>query len=164
MVYYFLSVRRRVADDAAVFDEDDSFGMLCDVRFVGDEDDRPVLLLVEPLKGPKDDFAGFRVKISRRFIGKDERGIVDQRPCDGAALDLSAGKLVGKMIKMPFIQSGGAQCRFGGSFPFASFPALIYQGQHHVAQRSRARQKIERLEYEPYFVLSDIGQIIIGKF
>ena len=42
--------------------------------------------------------AGLGVKRARRFVGKDDFGVVHQGTCDGDALHLAAGKLVGLLV------------------------------------------------------------------
>ena len=54
-------------------------------------------LAVETLKESHDLPTGLGVKVSGRFIGKQNLGIVHQRPRDRDALTLATGKLAGAM-------------------------------------------------------------------
>ena len=76
------------------------FAVARNALVVGDQDDRDPFLLVELLKDPQDLLAGVRVEVSRRFVGKEQRGTVDQGPGDGHALLLSAGKLRGLVVQV----------------------------------------------------------------
>ena len=46
----------------------------------------------------EDGFAGMRVEIAGRLVGEDDLGTVHQRPGDGHALLLAAGKLHRAML------------------------------------------------------------------
>ena len=67
-----------------------------DVTFVGDEHNR-MSFVIEFLKCTKHDITCFRVEVSGRLIGKNERRVIDERACDSDALNLSSGELIGKM-------------------------------------------------------------------
>ena len=60
---------------------------------VGDQNERGSGFVGEFAEKSKDVFAVRRIEISRRFIGKEQRGPMDERPRDGDALLFSAGEL-----------------------------------------------------------------------
>src|SRR5438105_13893740 len=70
----------------------DALRVLRDVRFVRDQDDC-LSFIIQLLKDAHDFFRGSRVEVPGRFVGEKNRRIGDQRPGDGDALLLSAGKL-----------------------------------------------------------------------
>ena len=72
-----------------VAETDNTEGMLGDVRFMRDQDDR-VSLPVQVLEEHHDLFAGLGVQVSGRLIGQDDRGAVRQRARQRQPLTLSA--------------------------------------------------------------------------
>ena len=54
---------------------------------------------VERFEHLHDFFAGGRVQVAGRLVGQDHVRVVDQRPGDGHALLLAAGKLEGPMVE-----------------------------------------------------------------
>ena len=50
----------------------------------------------------QNDLAGLGIKISRRLVGKDERGIVDERPRDRDALHHASRELVRMILPKRF--------------------------------------------------------------
>ena len=61
----------------------------------------------------------FRVKITRRFIGEQQRGLIDQRARNRYALLLAAGKLRG-CVRQSVAQTDALQCCAGSPMPFMS--------------------------------------------
>ena len=61
----------------AIFESNDSFGMLGDVIFVSDHNDR-LSLIVELLKKSHDFVGRFGIEVTGRFIGQNKRWVVDQ--------------------------------------------------------------------------------------
>ena len=84
----------QIGQHLAVLHADDPPGVAGDVRLVRHHDDRlpGVVQLVEQAE---DFLARAAVEIAGRLVGQQDRGLVDQRPGDGDALLLAAGKLVG---------------------------------------------------------------------
>src|SRR5436309_2133083 len=82
---------------------------------------------------------------------------------DRIALLLATGKLVGKVISaigeaddIQTVQRTIADLGSGKS-PFAP----VEHRKLDVLQRGRARQKVEALEHETDFLISDVGQLIL---
>jgi hypothetical protein len=51
------------------------------------------------LKNLHDFNRGFGIKVSRGLVGQKQRGLIHEGPCDGNALLLASGELVGMMIR-----------------------------------------------------------------
>ena len=83
-----------VSFDHPIFDVNDAMGVLRDVVLVGYEDNG-ISLSVETVKQGHDVIAGLRVEVASRFVGKNDGGLVHQRPGNRHSLPLSAGQFVG---------------------------------------------------------------------
>src|SRR5690606_23908061 len=82
-------------DDAAIFHHHDGIGKTADDReVVGDEDIGEAQPVAERCEQLDDLGLYFDVERGNRFVADDDPGFGNQRPCDGYALSLSAGKLV----------------------------------------------------------------------
>jgi len=90
----------RIIYDEAIAQDNITSGIGGDVRLVGDHDDRNASL-VQLLEDSHDFNAGPAVQVSGRLIREQDLGVIDQRPRNGDALLLSAGKLTGMMILAP---------------------------------------------------------------
>src|SRR4051812_31892059 len=84
--------------------------MFGDIELVCNKDDSAAMFSIQFLKRPENDFARSRIQIARRFICKNERRIIDERPRYGDALDLSARELVALVVEMRFPESCRSQC------------------------------------------------------
>ena len=60
-----------VGSDLAVTNEDNAVSMVCNVVFMGDENDG-VSLTVEILEEGHDFFAGFRIQVARGLVRQDD--------------------------------------------------------------------------------------------
>lgn len=87
-----------VVDDLAVFDADDAVGVFGGMGFVSDQYDG-VAFFVQVLEYLHDLYTRFGVQIAGRFVGEDDRGIVDEGAGDGYALLFSAGYLIGVIVQ-----------------------------------------------------------------
>ena len=103
------------------------------------------------------------VEVARRFVGKNERGVVDERARDRDALDLASGKFVRLVFKMCFVHAGRYERRGGAFFALCFIHTCINEWQHDITKHARARQEVERLEHEPDLILADIGELFVGK-
>jgi hypothetical protein len=81
----------RVANDQPVPHRDHSLGVSRNVRFVGDYDDRETFFSIEPLEDRYDFDARPRIQVSRRFIRKQDRGVLYEGSSDPDALLLPTG-------------------------------------------------------------------------
>ncbi len=135
-------------------------GVQCDIVFVGDEHDG-VALLVEAFEERHDFVAGGGVEVAGRFVGQQNRWIVDQGASYGNTLALTAGELVGLVVHALFEihlahgELGALQALVGGH-------AGVDQGQLDVVQRAGARQQVEGLENEADFLVANAGQLIVA--
>ena len=91
-------VRIGVSDDLTVNNADNSCGIgFGKLGIVCYHDDQTVFCdLLEKLH---DLYAGFRVQSARRFVRKQNFGVIDQRSCDGDTLHLSARHLIRTFIQ-----------------------------------------------------------------
>ena len=64
---------------------------------MGDEDDGAALM-GEFAEEVEDELAGVGVEVSGGLVGEDNLGVVDEGACDGDALLLAAGELVGPVL------------------------------------------------------------------
>src|SRR5438093_9684487 len=78
--------------------------VLRDVHFVRDEHYRDAPLLVQALEDAHHFDAGFRVEVSGRLVGQQNRRAVDERARDGDALLLTARQLI-RMVIRPVAQT-----------------------------------------------------------
>ena len=83
---------RRIADEPAVAERQQTRGERGDVLLVRDDDDRDAAA-IELLQQRHDFEARRGVERARRLVGEDELGVVDQRAGDGHALLLPARQL-----------------------------------------------------------------------
>src|SRR6476660_2379539 len=85
--------------DPAVAEADEPRAVLRNVNLVGDQDDGDPALDVETLENVHDLDAGARIEVARWFVGKQDRGFVDQRARNFHALLLSARELVRVVVQ-----------------------------------------------------------------
>jgi len=78
-----------IACNDTVPDGDDSVSVLCDVRFVSDEDDG-IAARVELVEESHDLVASLGVKVTGGFVGEDDRGLIHQGAGNRNALTLAA--------------------------------------------------------------------------
>ena len=101
-----------------------------------------------------------RIEIAGRFVGEQQARLVDQRPCDGHALLLAAGKLA-RRVALAIAQPEDLKCRAG---PLEANGATdraggrVVERQADILQRARARQQIEALEHEAEALAADARQ------
>src|SRR5262245_4902531 len=76
----------RSIDQHALFEVDQAMRLLRRLRVVRDHDDRLVELDVEAVEQTQNLAAGRTIEIAGRLVGDDQRGIGDQRACDGHTL------------------------------------------------------------------------------
>src|SRR6266542_4313545 len=133
-----------------------------DIPFVRYEDDR-VTALIQTLEQIHDLFAGFRIEITGRLVGQNNRRPVDERTRDGDALTLTAGKLIG------FVMHAIAEadvCQHLRRTFHATFglDTRINERQLDVAQRCRSREKVERLKHEADLAIANGRELVVIHF
>ena len=106
--------------------------MAGDVFFVGDDDNR-LALFIELLEERHDFFARFGIEISGGLVGEDDRGIVDEGPCDGDALALSAGQFIRPMVE-PITEADVLQGMLGFFQAVAAAEAGVNERKLDVVQ------------------------------
>src|SRR4051812_20196885 len=84
--------------DASVAELDDARAVLGDVHFVRDEHDGDAALDIQFLEDVHDLDRRAGIEVARRFVGEQDRRLVDERARDGDALLLTAGELIGIVV------------------------------------------------------------------
>ena len=153
-------IRICVVGHFAVKQADDAGAVLLGkVGVVRDHDDEFVLRdLFEDLH---DLHAGHGVKRARRFVGKQDIGIVDQRPRDGHALHLPARHLVGlfaDLIAQPHLLQGGD----GAGAALLAGNARKRQRQFDVGEHRLVRDEVVTLKHETHRMVA-VG-VPVGVF
>ena len=87
-----------------------------------DHQDRSALG-IQPAQNVHDFGFGARVKIARRFVSQNDLRVIDQRPRNGNALLLTAGKLKRSMIQS--IAESDFPGQINTTIPFARADARI---------------------------------------
>ena len=136
-----------VGNDRTVLDFDDPAGKARDVVVVGHDDDGvpPPVQLGEDVH---DVLAAFGVERAGGFVGKDDAAAVHERPGDGNALLLAAGKLVGLVLQLV----RQAQIREQGLGPVKARLFVhpgVYGGKGHVFRGGQRGEQVVALEDEP---------------
>src|SRR5438094_289845 len=89
-----------------------------------------------------------RIQVAGWFVGKQNRGIVDQRASDRHALTLTAGELVRPMVH-PAGEFDLLERKFRASIAIFRLNPGVYQRKFDVSERRRARQQVEGLKHKP---------------
>ena len=136
-----------VGNDRTVLDFDDPAGKARDVVVVGHDDDGvpPPVQFGEDVH---DVLAAFGVERAGGFVGKDDAAAVHERPGDGNALLLAAGKLVGLVLQLV----RQAQIREQGLGPVKARLFVhpgVYGGKGHVFRGGQCGEQVVALEDEP---------------
>ncbi len=150
-----------VGDDLAVAEGDDALGELGDVGVVGDEHDRPPLV-VERLENRDDLLRGVRVEVAGRLVGEQDGRIVHQAAGDGDALLLAARQLRRGVV--PALRQAHpleAPARPRPAFGVGHVGLRrVEQRQLDVLEGVGARQQVEVLEHEADLVVADLGAAV----
>ncbi len=128
-----------------------------------DDDDCFVLFLVQFFQKGNDDVAGFGVEVAGRLVGEDDFWIVDECACDGDALHLSAGELVGIVVRAVFEPD---KCEDGTCFfAYVCFCMLFlkFEREHDIFECGKRGDQIELLEDKTYFLSADGCKVGFGK-
>jgi hypothetical protein len=123
-------------------------------------DDRDAAF-IQLLKNPHNLDAGFAVEIPRRFISQDNIRVVDESARERDTLLLATRKLTRMMIFAP-TQTDGCKDLVGHLAQLRSAVTLrtVKKRQLNVFARGSAREKIEVLENETEFLISNVGKLI----
>ncbi len=146
--------------DLAVLQANDSFGVCCDLVFMGDHNDR-ASFVIEPLKEGHDFIRRHRIEIACRFVGKDKIGIVHQRAGNRHPLLLTTGQLGGPVAESITESHHGGQhlapfARLGGQ------PSHVVQWDFDIFYDAQLWDEIVGLKHKPDSGGSDSRQFIVG--
>ena len=81
-----------------IFQSNDSLGTLGNVIFVSHQNDCAAFF-VQFIEDGEDFFGRHRIQVTRRFVGENEEGVVDQAACDRNTLLLATRKLRRAMVQ-----------------------------------------------------------------
>jgi hypothetical protein len=116
---------------------------------VGNQDERGPGFIGELAEKSEDVFAVRRIEISRRFIGKEQRGPMHERPRDGDALLFSAGKLRRQRVCPPGQADPLKQC----GHPHRTFRCRDtnqLEWKLHVFRSGERGQEMKKLKNRAY--------------
>ena len=130
-----------------------------DVRLVRDEHDGDAVALIQFAEQRHDFLAGVGVEIAGRLVGQQQLGLVDQCACNGDALLLPAGYLVGTRARV-LSETDFLQHLVGTRQAFGARRAAIDQRQGNVVFQARARQQVEPLEHEADHLIAQQRQFV----
>ncbi len=129
--------------DFSVAELDRSAGQPGQTGVVRDQDDGQALPLVEVLEDRPDLLAPGRIEVSRRLVGEQDFGPVDQGPGDGHPLHLAvrelAGEAVGALVEAEKLQDA-ADVLLGSRFLEEG------EGQDDILEDGQGGNEIEPLE------------------
>ena len=149
------------AADDAVLDVDNLVRLVGHAAFVGDDDDGHARL-VQVLEDLHHFDGGLTVQGSGGFVGQYDLRPGDEGTCDGHALLLSAGHLVGHVVR-PVLQPQAVQVLQGQGIALAASHALVEQRQGHVLHGILERDEVERLEDEAYHAVAVFGGPVLTQ-
>ena len=130
-----------------------------DVRFVRHERDG-LPLRIQFLEEHHDFVARARIKVTRRFVGEDDHGVVHEGAGDGDALLLAAAHLVWHVVHAVG-ESHALEGRHGAVTAFgAGNFGIVQKRQFHVLDGGGSAQKVVTLEHESDFFAADAGERI----
>ena len=140
-------------DDLAAAQPDHAVGHLGDGRVVRDQDDRLAQLLLQVDQQPQHALAGVEVERPGRLVAQQQLGVLGQRPGDGHALLLAAGKLRGEMVH-PVLQPDQPQ-----GLVDVHRVAADLGDDHHVFAGGEVGHEVVELEDEADRVAAVAGQL-----
>ena len=124
---------------------------------MSDEDDGGFLLAGEPGDEFDDGGAGGGVEVARRFIGEENGGLMNEGPCESGALELSAGELVGPMMRA-ICQANGGQEFLGTLSRQGVDSAGKEKGEENVFFDREGGKEMKKLKDEADFEASKGGE------
>src|SRR6266850_1160600 len=149
-----MSIRGHSVDDNSVAHVHDAVEIGCCFGVVSDHDDSLAEILIQLAKHLQDNFRVFRIQISRRLVGKQDFRLVDDRPRDGYALLLAAGKFGRLMVKPP---GEAKHLRDDIETVRVKAVAMNELRDGDVALCRKGREQIEALEDEADLVAAQFG-------
>ena len=162
-----LCPRGRLVGDQPVGNVDRAIGVGGHFGVVRYDDDRDALG-VQPLEHPQDLVARLRIEVAGRLVGQQERGTIDEGPCNRHPLLLAAGHLRRLVVQpggQPHLleqrlgQPPGLATRVGARRP----PLGVVQRHQDIVQGRRSPQEVETLEDKTQFVRPYQGPFVRRK-
>jgi len=145
--------------DEPVAQADDALAAIGHVLIVRDHDDGQSLF-VQIIDELQDRLAGLRVKITRRLIGHDDRGIHDEGTGDGDALLLPAGQFLGAM-RESIAEADEVQLLDRPNMSLLARHLLVEERDHHVVDDRQFADQVEGLEDEADLPSAHLAQFVV---
>jgi len=143
--------------DPAIDQGDTSVGSGGDFRAMSDQDDGGFLLAGEPGDEFDDGGAGGGVEVARGFIGEENGGLMNESPCESGALELSAGELVGPMMRAICKVNGGQE--FLGTLSCQGVDSAGKEkGEENIFFDREGGKEMKKLKDEADFQASEGGE------
>lgn len=136
---------------------DDSIGLFGEIQIMGDHDECVAMLGADSLQDVNDALCSFDVKIARRFVRKDDVGIVDKGTRDGDTLLFTAGQFARAVVES-FRQAECFEPFFCVVIDFVAVDAPLEGGQGGVFQGGQFGKKKIRLENEANALFAEFRQ------
>ena len=148
--------------EGAVLEPEGPVGDLLEARVVADHDDADPVVDGELAEESSDVSTMARVEICSGLIREDDRGFVGERACDGDALLLSAGQLIGTEAEA--IREADLREEFSGApLGRAALDAGEIARDLHVFDGGERSQEIEVLEHESEMMGAERGEVSLGR-
>ena len=135
-----------VADDLAVMDFNDPFGMCGNIAVMRDENNG-MAFVMQLAQDPHHVLAAAAVQCARRFVGENDLSAIHQGAGNGNPLLLAAGKLVGFMFQTICQTQAGKQL-FGACAARFGADARINAGNGDIFPGIQVTEQVIALENE----------------
>lgn len=103
-----------------------------------------------------DDVARFGIEVAGRFVGKNDRRVVDEGAGNGDALRLAAGQLPGHIV-FALAEMERFEYLAGHFEPLGTVDAFVGERERDVFDDIEAVDEVEALEYDADLLAADPG-------
>ena len=145
----------------AVLDVDDFVRLVGHTALVSHDDDGHARL-VEVLQDLHYFDGRLAVQCPRRLIGQDDLRLGDEGAGDGHTLLLSAGHLIGHVVR-PVLQSQSVEVLHGEQVTFLAADALVEERKGDVLHGVLEGDEVERLEDEAYHAVAVFRRTVLAE-
>ena len=136
-------------------------GVLRQLLVVGDDHDGRAFALANCFERLQHNRARLGIEVAGRLVGEQQRRIVGERPRNGDALLLSAGKL-GRAVLHAVAQAEQVEQFFRAPLRVAHGFACELHRQQDVFQRRQRRDQVEELEDEADLLVANFGELVFA--
>src|SRR6266851_2036784 len=156
-----ISIRRHSVDDNSVAHVNNAVEIGGCFRVVRDHDDGLAQIFIQLPQHLQHDFRVFRIQVSCGFIGEENLRLIDDRPRDGHALLLTAGKLRGLVMKT---SRQTEHLRYDIEAVRVESVAMNKLRDGDIALGRQGGEQIETLKDEADFVAAQFGARGVAQF